>query len=229
MNLPTFLRKSDELTKQLSKDQLLAVIHEIARTLPEHKREVFLDTLTTVFQTTATNSPKTTCDDRQQLLIELKHNQDILAEINNGIRCLDSEYNEEWDDWYNSDADEVLFSDSMGVLSEIEDAIKLIHKCINLAVYKEGCELAEILSVLEITAKGDYEDFCGEPLGINDLYEHELLSGSMEKTVRECLYLEYQGNRLEDRAEELLCMIHNFQCYSVRLEDVLQTGNVSDE
>ncbi|MBC5651097.1 hypothetical protein [Blautia segnis] len=45
MNLPTFLRKSDELAKQLSKDQLLAVIHEIARTLPEHKREIFLDTL----------------------------------------------------------------------------------------------------------------------------------------------------------------------------------------
>ena len=36
-----FLRKSDELTQQLSKDQLLAVIHEIARTLPEHKRESF--------------------------------------------------------------------------------------------------------------------------------------------------------------------------------------------
>ena len=29
MNLPTFLRKSDELTQQLSKDQLLAVIHDI--------------------------------------------------------------------------------------------------------------------------------------------------------------------------------------------------------
>ena len=39
------------------------------------------------------------------------------------------------------------------------------------------------------------------------------------------MYLEYQGNRLEDRAEELFCMIHNFQCYSVRMEDVLQTGN----
>ena len=31
MNLPTFLRKSDELTQQLSKDQLLAVIHEMMR------------------------------------------------------------------------------------------------------------------------------------------------------------------------------------------------------
>lgn len=225
MNLPTFLRKSDELTKQLSRKQLIAVIHETARTLPEHKREIFLDTLRAACQSATKDSPKTICNNHQQLLIELKHNQDILTEINNGIRYLDSEYNEEWDDWYNSDADEVLFSDPMDILPEIEDAIRLIHKCIDLAAYKEGCELAETLSVLEITAKGDYEDFCGEPLGISDLYEHELLSGALEKTVCECLYLEYQGNSLEDRAEELFCMIHNFQCYSVRLEDVLQTGN----
>lgn len=34
-------------------------------------REIFLDTLTAASQTTATDSPKTTCDDHQQLLIEL--------------------------------------------------------------------------------------------------------------------------------------------------------------
>ena len=84
MNLPTFLRKSDELTKQLSKDQLFAVIHEIARTLPEHQRNVFLDTLTAAFQTTATDSPKTTCDVHQQLLIELKHNRDM---FDDDLRC----------------------------------------------------------------------------------------------------------------------------------------------
>lgn len=39
-------------------------------------REIFLDTLTAASQTTATDSPKTTCDDHQQLLIELKHNED---------------------------------------------------------------------------------------------------------------------------------------------------------
>ena len=46
-----------------------------------------------------------------------------------------------------------------------EEGISFQH-VLNLAAYKEGCELAETLSVLEITAKGDYEDFCGEPLGI---------------------------------------------------------------
>ena len=91
MNLPTFLRKSDELTKQLSKEQLTTVIHEIARTLPEHKREIFLDTLTAAYQSTAIESPKTIHDDHQQLLMELKHNQNMLTEINNGVRYLDSD------------------------------------------------------------------------------------------------------------------------------------------
>ena len=34
-----------------------------------------MDTLTAASQTTATDSPKTTCDDHQQLLIVLKHNE----------------------------------------------------------------------------------------------------------------------------------------------------------
>ena len=79
-----------------------------------------MDTLTAAYQSTAIESSKTIYDDQQQLLMELKHNQNMLTEINNGVRYLDSKYNEEWDEWYNSDVDEVLFSDSMGVLSEIE-------------------------------------------------------------------------------------------------------------
>ena len=86
-----------------------------------------MDTLRAACQSAAKDSPKTIRNDHQQLLIELKHNQDILTEINNGIRYLDSEYNEEWDDWYNSDADEVLFSDPIDILPEIEDAIRLIR------------------------------------------------------------------------------------------------------
>lgn len=35
----------------------------------------------------------------------------ILEKINSGEVCLDSEINEEWDDWYNSDAEEFFFSD----------------------------------------------------------------------------------------------------------------------
>ena len=34
MNLPTFLRKSDELTNQLSREQLIAVIHEFVSGVP---------------------------------------------------------------------------------------------------------------------------------------------------------------------------------------------------
>ena len=44
-----------------------------------------MDTLRAAFQTTATDSPKTTCDDHQQLLIELKHNELKAVPLANGM------------------------------------------------------------------------------------------------------------------------------------------------
>lgn len=148
-----------------------------------------------------------------------------LAEINHGERLLDSEYNEEWDDWYNSDADEVVFSDPDGILREIEDAIKTVHYCVDREMYKEGCELAEALSALEVCAKGDYNDFDGAPLSIGDLDEYDLLTSDYDEFAKDCLYLSYMGNRLDNRPEELFCMMENLVYPEVTLEDIMQMGN----
>lgn len=93
-----------------------------------------------------------------------------------------------------------------------------------MEAYKEGGELAELLSVLEISAVGDYNDYDGTPLGIQDLYDHDLLSGEFEKVIRESLYLAYMGNELSDRPEEMYCMMGNYGCYRVTLEDIMQDG-----
>ena len=45
MNLPSFLHKVDDITSYLTKDQLQGYIHELARVLPESKRQVFIDKL----------------------------------------------------------------------------------------------------------------------------------------------------------------------------------------
>lgn len=39
--------------------------------------------------------------------------QEKLEEINEGERCLESKYNEEYDDWYNSDVPEI-FTNGIG-------------------------------------------------------------------------------------------------------------------
>lgn len=224
MNLPQFLKQIDAGVAEMPREMLEAFIHELARTLPENGRSHFLDVMHTVM---SEEKPHTLLADKHSddLASEIKEVTVRLKRINNGDKCLDSEYNEEWDDWYNSDADEVLFSDPQKLLPDIEKGIELVHKCIDAEEYNLGCGLAELLSVLEISADGDYNDYDGSPLGIHELYEHELLGGSFKSVVRESLFLNYMGNQLSDRAEELFCMMENYQCYEVRLEDLMQMGS----
>lgn len=224
MNLPQFLKQIDAGVAEMPREMLEAFIHELARTLPEDRRSQFLNIMQTVKSADHLRAlPADSYSDA--LASEIKEITAILKSINAGDRCLDSEYNEEWDDWYNSDADEVLFSDSQRLLPDIEKGIELVHKCIDAEEYSLGSGLAELLSALEVSATGDYNDYDGSPLGINELYEHGLLDGSFERVVRESLFLTYMGNELSDRAEELFCLMGNYQCYEVKLEDIMQIGN----
>uniref|UniRef100_UPI0040578C73 hypothetical protein n=1 Tax=Agathobacter sp. TaxID=2021311 RepID=UPI0040578C73 len=227
MNLRLFLKETDEIAAGLSPENLREFIHEIARTLSEDKREYFIKTLKGFRNSQNKTSLKRVVHDDgySKLLKNIKEIKNRLMEINKGVRMLDSTYNEEWDDWYNSDADEVLFTDEEGIIRDIEAAMKLVHSCIDREAYKEGYELAEILSVLEISSKGDYNDFDGSPLYLHELSKYNLLSCDFDKFVKECLYLTYMGNVLDDRADELFCMMGNFECYHIKLEEILQLGN----
>lgn len=224
MNLPVFLREVDKVAENLSKEQMEVFIHEIARRLSETKREQFLTILQKMNEKTKEHSAKTKESDKENLKSEIEENIACLRKINYGEYRLDSEYNEEWDDWYNSDVDEILFLDPMHLLRNVEKVVALIHKCIDWEAYKEGYELAEELSVLEVMADGDYQDYDGTPLGIRELYDHDLLDSNLDNTTRECLYLAYMANELQDRPKAMFTMIQNFQEYYVRLDDILQMG-----
>lgn len=228
MNLPQFLKEVDRLTDVLSHDELSEFIHEIARILPESQRDSFVDMLRSAGSHSDSDmdiaglqraDKRNESEDIAKLVEEIREK---LIEINEGERCLDSEYNEEWDDWYNSDVPEVLFHDPDGVLTDVNQAMELIHRCVDTEAYREGCELAEVLSVLEITAEGDYD---GSVLTMFELYLNNLLHHDFKHFLGECLYLTYMGTSLEDRPDELFCMMGNFGYYDIRLEDILQTGN----
>lgn len=228
MNLPIFLKKVDEIAANLSQEELRKFVHEIARTLAEGKRSDFINTLK-LYDNSLDNpvSEKFPKDDGySELLKNIEEIKVRLIEINEGIRLLDSEYNPEWDDWYNSDADEVLFRDPTGVIKDIERAMDLIHSCVDMEAYQEGSELADMLSVVEVSAEGDYNDFDGSPLYIHELSSRDLLSCDFKNFVKECLYLTYMGNPLEERGGELLRIMGNFECYDIRLEDILQFGTM---
>lgn len=222
MNLVRFLKKVDDTVSDMTKEQLQSYVHELARTLPESKRQYFLDTMNMVQEEGCL--PLQANKHYDDLYAQIKAMEDILTGINEGNRCLDSEYNVEWDDWYNSDAEEVLFSDPERLLQDIEKGIDLLHKCIDMEAYEEGYELAEVLSALEVSVDGDYCDYDCTPLGVHELYDHDLLGGRFEDVVRESLYLAYMGNELSHRPEQMYCMMHNYSSYRVTLEDIMQDG-----
>ena len=225
MNLIQFLKKVDSEISDMTKEQLQSCMHELARTLSESQRQNFLDVIEKVKDNGAGSvvQAKLHYDD---VYSEIKAIQEILRYINDGERCLDSEYNEYYNDWYDDEEEEeeFLFSDPEDLLKDIEKSIDLLHKCVDMELYKEGVELAELLSALEVYATGAYAECDGTPLGVQELYEHDLLSGTFENVMRDVLYLAYMGNEPSVRAEELYAMMSNFCCYHITLEHIMQNG-----
>ena len=227
IKLPQFLKKIDELTGSMEQKKLQAFIHEVARTLPEEKRNSFLEVLTECAGASKGDDKHSILDDDGQEQIT-KEIESVIAEldaINDGEKCLDSEYNEEWDDWYNSDVDEILFYDPKKLLITVSRAVGLVHICIDRDLNDEGCQLSGALCYVEVQAEGDYRDYSGSALDLNELYEHDLLPGRIEDCLLECLYLTYMGNNLEARAEELYFIFERFRYCDLRLENLLQMGD----
>ena len=225
MNLPQFLKQIDSIITDMKKKDMAGFVHEIARTLPENRRDSFLKTLKEM-SLGEDRKQRSDTDSAKELSLKVNEIIEILTDINDGDRCLESEYNEEWDDWYNPDVPEILFSDPEQLLDEIRYGIHLLHRCMDEEEYDSGRQLAELLSVLEVPVTGDYEGYYGSAsIDVDDLYENSLLDGRIEELLKEALFVTYMGNALSDRPDEIYCMMGNFRCYDIRLEEVMQLGN----
>ncbi len=150
-----------------------------------------------------------------------------LAKIQVGEDCLDSEYNEAWDDWYSRSDEEFCFSDPNHILEGVRQAIQMVHTCIDHEFMDSSVmELIEQLSLLEISVTGDYQDCDGSPLSLQDLYLYDLLKGDYDELIRECLYLNYIGSKPEERAERLYDMIETMDGNeNIQIESLMQMGS----
>jgi hypothetical protein len=207
----------------MSASELKICIRELARKLPEKDRSHFLSTISN----NKYNPKKKTANSRKNLNKEIDNIIAKLRDINNGERSLTSEYNEEWDDWYNSDVEEIFFSDPHKLLPDIVKAINLLNKCVNKELYDKGYDLAQDLSHLAVTANGDWSDFNGDSLRLKDLYDNNLVTGSFSLVVTESLYLTYMASEPADRAKELYYMLCDYNCDDIKLEAVMQMGKSS--
>lgn len=226
MNLFQFLEQTDQNTARLSRQELADFIHNMARLLPEEDRDFFLSQLKASgknqtgeksrgTQQRANQRAQENAQQAKALLKELK-------KIADGILCLDSAFNEEYNDWYDSPDEEFVFSDPHNICRILKNGAELVQQCLETEGYREGYELAEALFSLPITVKGDYEDYNDESLTLADMKNQGLLDFNIKKLLAEGLAAAWHVLPVEERPEVFFQMICDSDCWSFTLEDVFQ-------
>lgn len=169
MNLTCFLKQVDAMIEKCSDEQLVTFIHDIGRTLPEKNRKDFLKRLEAVSENSEDNTKK-------EFGAEFDKQYQI---IRNNLKKIDSQeisitkiWNEEYDDWYNSEAEEFYYEDEDGVSDMLAGACNFVHNCMDMEKYKEGFEIGKQLFYMKILCVSEYGD---DETSISDIVYHELL------------------------------------------------------
>lgn len=221
MNLTRFLKEVENVSGTMSSQQLMAFIHDMARTLPENERNSFLNKLKKI----AVNEEgykEEKGEENKKIQEQLNILKENLTKIEEGVLCLEGSLNGMYDEWYSDDEDEFLFEDPEGVTDIVVEACGFLHKCIDMEEYESGYEIGNILVDLSIEAEGEYMDYMGEPLFIEDLELFHLCFIDHKKLVVETMYAAYHANELSKRSEILYEILKRSERNDVTMEMIMQ-------
>lgn len=221
MNLTNFLRQTDAITAQYSKEQLISFIHDFGRVVPEHCREDFLKRLKAIGGEIE-NTP--TKDAVKDLGFE-----EMYKLVRNNLKTIDSQevmingiLNEEYDEWYDDDSEEFYYEDDSGISDMLAEACDFVHACMDMEKYKEGFEIGNQMFLLEILCDNEYGD---EEFSLGDMVEHELLHCDLKQVILDTAYCAYHAVPLKRRPEALYGVIANAGRNEIMLETIMQHGD----
>ncbi len=221
MNLTNFLKQTDTLTVQYSKEQLAIFIHDIGRTFPEHRREEFLETLKSVGNKGEKASNKKEAEDI--------HFDEMYRRIKENLKTIDSQeisitgiLNEEYDDWYNDSVEEFYYRDDSGISDMLDEACDFVHICMDREKYKEGFEVGNQMLAMEILCESEYG---GEEFSLEDMEYHEFLNCDMKRFILDTAYCAYHAAPPAKRPETLYGVFANSKKDEITLEAIMQHGD----
>lgn len=226
MNVIQFLKQVDHDIAQCSREEMDAFVHELARTLPEAKREEFLEKLKAVQGSVRKGDiiSQARVQNKKQIKQETEKLQKDFQRIEDGEFAFDSSLNEEYDEWYNDDKDEFIFSDPQGIVKRLEHACELVHQCIDNEFYDEGCELFWQITGLHITIEGDYADYgCDDEPEFYEAVDVIGLDLDVDRLILDGLYAAYQSVPMKKRPQALYDIIDESGS-SITLEALMQAG-----
>lgn len=193
MNLPQFLQAVGGYTARMTREELEACIHELGRILPEEQRDDFLFVVGKSARGVA-SAPETSAP--LSLLEQLK-------EISSGAYRLDSEYNEEWDDWYNNEVDEFTFHDPDKLVDTVLAACAELHRLVDSTAYTEAYRFGQNLRQLKICVDGDFSDCCDDTMDIEGLVEYNAADIPLKNFLLDMACAAYFGLAGEERLAAL--------------------------
>lgn len=220
MNLSKFLKEVDRLVMHYEKEQLMSFIHEYARVIQETERNDFIMRLNAVDHIEKGSKKRNlkSKDERHQQYIRI---DETLKPIEMGEIVLEQILNEDYDDWYDSSADEFFYEDPKNIGNVITQAYQFVHCCMDEEDYKEGAQMGERLLTLEVDACGEYGE---DTLSIFDLVDVGVIKLDLKKLVLDVLYCIYCSDLLEKRCEDLYRIMFNAREIEISLEDLMQHG-----
>ena len=221
MNLTEFMKKVDQISGSMPAENISAFLHDYARSIPEYKRDEFLERLS-FFQGENVNPDYAEKQDnlnKEQLKQEVKKIRKQLEMIDSGELMLIEVLNEQYNEWYDSSDEEYFYKDPDYIGEAIQKACGLLHACVDSELYEEGYGLADLLLLMHVEVNGE---FGGEDFRLRDLEYHSIITLDYEKFVLEALLAAYWGNAPEERPNELYWMLVNAASREVTLEKLMQ-------
>lgn len=223
MNLTEFMKKVDLISGSMAADHLAAFLHDYARSIPEPKREGFLDRLS-FFQGKAVDAGYVEKQDKlnkEHLKQEVKKNRKQLELIDSGELMLVEVLNEEYNEWYDSSDEEFFYEDPEYIAEAVQKGCSLVHACADSELYRESYELADFLFEMNIEVEGEYG---GDDFSLQDLEYHKIISLDYEAFVLEALLAAYWGNAMQERPEALYRILLNASSREASLEKLMQNS-----
>lgn len=221
MNLTNFLKQTDALTAQYSKEQLIAFIHDIGRGFPEHRREAFLEMLKSVGNKAEKVSHKN--EAKEIDFDEMYHqSRENLKHIDSQEVTITGILNEEYDEWYDDSGEEFYYEDNSRISDMLEEACSFVHICMDMERYREGFEVGNQMLTMEILCENEYGD---EEFSLGDMVYHKLLNCDLKQVILDTVYCAYHAVPPARRPETLYGVIVNAKKDEITLEAIIQHGD----
>ena len=209
MNYNKFIKAVDEKLVTMSEREKEKWIHNLARTIKENKRSIFLDSL---------NGENNYGD----IIHDVKEIQDWCKKIQDGDIYFDCSYSEQYGENYWSDYS-YEYSDTYEIGEKLTIAFQVAEDLLYQKKYEEAADLYNLLIGMRFQAYDSDAEETNE-LELEELVNEELVSLNLKQIVLNLIYAKYQASEGKERVSSLLTYLKWSISKNIKLEEFFTIG-----